>query len=426
MDVAKASILETNASLLHDSHKEVEQRATADAATFYDSTLAALWAKADTLAVAELEILQFKHNLCIEVEEHKEKAHIVVATPAASVSCTKASGKSKRHDPVRWCSRTASIASSCPPLPAPSLLPLLSMPVAQVVELLDVAPLNTTPKSPSFPAPYHEAFAPIKTALDAATEDKACTVFDTTAMALCASVKSQLQSFADSFEAHLSISFTAIMACLDALKSNCVDIDHYPCHSEQVHTSDPLEYEEMDTEAFETAYASHFSPELPASALMLLPEYTDLWAHIDEIFDSIHHQTPIATDLVEHQALYTFILDSFGPKHPNFIPFHHLPLLVEADLVCDYKDWLSSHNVASCPTQVPPANTLSSDTTPLTGAGMGGLVRRDPAPAVHHGHDGGPMPSDAKRGMGHSGMATSECRWQQSTGFLFLYHHHWA
>jgi hypothetical protein len=101
MDVAKTSVLETNTSLLHDYHKEAEQRATADAAAFYNSTLTALQAeattraKADALSVAELKIAQFKYQLRIDIETRKENARIAVATPAASVSRTRTSGKSK-------------------------------------------------------------------------------------------------------------------------------------------------------------------------------------------------------------------------------------------------------------------------------------------------------------------------------------------
>jgi hypothetical protein len=76
-------------------------------------------------------------------------------------------------------------------------------------------------------------------------------------------------------------------------------------------------------------------------------------------------------------------------------------------LVRDYKDWLSSRNAASGPAHVPSASTLASNTTPLTGAGAGGLVRRDPTLVVCPGHDGGPTPSAVERGMGRSGTATS-------------------
>jgi hypothetical protein len=87
---------------------------------------------------------------------------------------------------------------------------------------------------------------------------------------------------------------------------------------------------------------------------------------------------------------------------------------VEADLVRDYKGWLGSRNAASGPAHVPSASTLASNTTPLTGAGTGGQVRRDPAHVVCPGHDGGPVSSAVERGMGRSGTATSGRGRQQS------------
>jgi hypothetical protein len=260
------------------------------------STLAALkaeatdYTKADTLATAKLDIAQFKHNLRIEVDERKEKAHSAVAPPTTSVSQSK--GKSRQHNPVGCRSRAVSITSSCLPSLVPSLLPLPSTPVAQVVELLDTALLDTTPKGPSFPTPHHEAFTPIETALDMATEDKACAMYDTMVAALCLSVKDQLKAFSDAFDARLSTSFTAITSQLDALEANHIDAviastSCQPIWHGKVDTSNFQEYEEMDAED----YASHFPPPLLASTMMLLPEYAELQSHIDELFDSIHCQT---------------------------------------------------------------------------------------------------------------------------------------
>jgi hypothetical protein len=147
---------------------------------------------------------------------------------------------------------------------------------------------------------------------------------------------------------------------------------------------------------------------------MLLTKYEALQGHANEVYDCIHRQTLVANDLLKCQAFYTFILDSFGPNNHNFTPFHYLPLLVEADLICEYKDWLCNRNMISQSADVCPVDTLTVDATPLTRAGLGGPVCHDPAPAIHLGHIGGPTPSAAEDRMSCPRAGTSQYYQQQS------------
>jgi hypothetical protein len=76
-DTAHASILDANSDFLQEKCVEAEQRPITDANAFYDYTLTSLktealkHAKADALSTADAELAQFKHNLCIEVDERK-------------------------------------------------------------------------------------------------------------------------------------------------------------------------------------------------------------------------------------------------------------------------------------------------------------------------------------------------------------------
>jgi hypothetical protein len=323
LDTARIHLLSNNNNAIHDSRAEAKHHAVDDAKAFYNSTFVALKAehleraRADALQATDTKMNSFKHALCIKVKEHKANAWSTIAQPAPSVS--RKGKSSKRHDPIGCHSHTASVASSCHPSPAPSILPLPSTPIAQVVELLDAAPLDVTPKGSVFPAAHLKAYVPIEMAIDAATEAKAKAVFDTTSNAIAAFVTEQLKLFADKIDAHLTFSLGTLGSRLDALETTTPPpAGNWHGMDGIVPTSNAIEYSDLDAEEFKATHTSHFLPDMPAHAQMLLPKHADLCSHADDIFNQLHRTTLLDSNATEWQAFYDFILDAFTPTCLDF------------------------------------------------------------------------------------------------------------
>ena len=191
MDTATGSILATNNDCIRDLRVDAEKRANTDANKYYTDLLPTLReealarAKADAYASfmedqarfraeADAELSSFKHSLRIEMAEQKAKAQEAADKTVLSLarSSAKANKGKAQHDPMGKRSHAPLVSGSRPPSPTspspsewpPSDIPAPSMPEAQVVTLMEAAPVDTTPKAAAFHASA-KAIEPVITLL---------------------------------------------------------------------------------------------------------------------------------------------------------------------------------------------------------------------------------------------------------------------
>ena len=235
LDAATSSILATDDDRIRDLRTEAEQRANTDAAKFYDDLLQTLReeararAKADAYASfaedqarfkaeADTELASFKHSLKIETANRKAVAQEAADKSVSSMSrsSAKANKGKVRHDPIGKRSRASSVSSSRPPSPTtpsewpPTDIAAPSTPEAQVVALLEAAPLDTTPKAASFHA-ADRAMALVLSVLGERDRAKAEQTFDTILSSVAANTEKQLLAFSTQIAANLTKQMTLII-----------------------------------------------------------------------------------------------------------------------------------------------------------------------------------------------------------------------
>ena len=235
MDTATGSILATDGDRIHDLRAEAEKCANADANKFYNDLLPTLreearaCAKADAYASfaedqarfkaeAEAELASFKHSLKIETANRKAAAQEAAdkSVAALSRSSAKANKGKVRHDPLGKRSHAPSVSSLRPPSPTtPSEWPPTdiagpSTPEAQVVALLESAPLDTTPKATLFHT-ADKAMAPILSVLGERERAKAEQTFDTILSSVAANTEKQLLAFGTQIASNLTKQMTLII-----------------------------------------------------------------------------------------------------------------------------------------------------------------------------------------------------------------------
>ena len=372
LDAATSSILATDGDRIRDLRAEAERRANDDARQFEQDTLATLKLEAEARAKAdayshytevlarhkaeaqdanEAELNAFKHSLRIETAERKSKAQDSADKAVSTITkySSKASKGKARHDPIGRRSRAPSVSNSRPPSPTPtpisSNIPLPQTPEAQVITLMEAAPLEVTPKVVSFKTPEiaSEAMAPIMSIIDDDRESRSPhRMFEAMSASIAANTQKQLAAFS----AQISTLLAPITNRLtdlerESLAATNLSRDHLPPAP-----TTPTTWGRTDEDDFEMEYTADNAP-----AGAFDDEATDPPAlpFIDDIYRKIN-QLPQPTAIVHHKLLdkladmNTWFYNSFYPSYRDEIDLRveHLPPVVEADLTKAYKAWFES------------------------------------------------------------------------------------
>ena len=232
IDAATGQLLATSSDRIRDLRADAEKRANDDAHKFHADTLAALKTEAQARAEADAftfykevlarrkaevkealdqEIDTFKHQLRIDTMERKTKAQEAAdkSVSALTKSSAKANKSKARHDPMGkgMRSRTHSVSSSRPPSPSQisdqppsSDVQLPHTPEAQVMSLMEAAPIEVTPKATPIKTPEAaaDAMAPMMVHLNALEERKASYIWENMISSIADNTQKQLAAFSDS------------------------------------------------------------------------------------------------------------------------------------------------------------------------------------------------------------------------------------
>ena len=361
LDTATSSILATDGEHIRDLHAEAEQCANDDTRKFEQDTLAALkleaeartkadayshytevlvHQKAEAQEAIEAELNSFKHGLKIDMAERKAKAQEMADKAVSSITkySSKASKGKARHDPIGQCSRTPSISSSqaLSPTPTPisSNIPLPRTPEAQIISLMESAPVEVTPKAASFKTPEaaSEALAPIMTIIDSNREAKAARTYETISASVAANIQQQLAAFGKAFSDQIATLLPPIANRIATLERDQYDS---ALHWGRVDNEDfDMEYTAADATAGDNGEDDEDEPAPP---------------FIDGIYRKIN-QLPLPTAIIHHKLLdemtdmTSFFLNHFSPSYRVEIDHRteRLPPDIEADFIKDYKAWFES------------------------------------------------------------------------------------
>ena len=431
MDAATGSILATDNDRIRDLRADAEKRANIDADKYYSDLLPTLReealarAKADAYtsfaedqacfrAEADAELSSFKHSLRIETAERKAKAQEAADKTVLSLtrSSTKANKGKARHDPMGKRSRAPSVSGSRPPSPTspspsewpPSDIPAPSTPEAQVVTLMEAAPVDTTPKAAAFHAST-KAMEPVITLLGERDRAKAERTHDTILASVAANTDKQLLAFGNSFStqlvANLTKQMTAIVEPL-AKRIAAIEGDYNRADAEDamadardrtwgrgkevIPSSDPNDVEMNSHPYFQDLPTTRKAEE----ANRAIPPFLDrIFRQIHQIPDNlaITHRK-VVDDLFEMNRWFEFF---FLPNLDYDVEIdyssEHLPSLIEEDIARDSKEWYEtgekvptaplSRLVAQARTPRPPApSTVNpSGSNAPTYAGAAGTGR---------------------------------------------------
>jgi hypothetical protein len=240
MDTATGSILATDNEHIRDLRTNAKKRANNDADKYHSDLLPTLQeealahAKADAYASfaedqahfraeADAELASYKHSLRIETAKRKAKAQEAADKSVLSLawSSVKANKGKARHDPMGKRSCAPSVSGSHPPSPTspspsewpPSNIPAPSTPEAQVVTLMEAAPVDTTPKAAAFHASA-EAMEPVITLLGECDQAKAECTHDIILASVAANTDKQLLAFSNAFSTQLIANLTRQMTAI--------------------------------------------------------------------------------------------------------------------------------------------------------------------------------------------------------------------
>ena len=390
LDAATSSILATDGDRICDLRAEAERRANDDTHKFEQETLAALKIEAEARAKAdayshyteilahqkaeaqeaiEAELNTFKHSLQIETAERKSKAQDSAdkAVSAITKYSSKASKGKARHDPIGRRSRAPSVSNSRPPSPTPtpisSNIPLPRTPEAQIISLMEAAPIKITPKAVSFKTPEvaSEAMAPVMSIIDADQESRSPEqMFEAMSASIATNTQKQLAAFSDQISTLLA-PITNRLADLEreSLATTNLGRDHL-----RPNPTTPSTWGRTDDDDFEMEYTADNTPAGDFNEDASDPPAPPF---IDDIYRKIN-QLPQPTAIVHHKLLdeLTDMNDWF---HNSFYPSYHdeidlraerLPPAVEADITKAYKAWFESGDpvptsLSSCPVPKAPA-----------------------------------------------------------------------
>ena len=398
LDAATSSILATDGDRIRDLRVEAERRANDNARKFEQDTLAALKLEAEARAEAdayshytevlarqkaeaqeaiEAELNSFRHSLRIETAERKSKAQDLAdkAVSAITKYSSKASKGKARHDPIGRRSRVPSVSNSHPPSPTPtpisSNIPLPRTLEAQVVTLMEAAPIEVTPKAVSFKTPEvaSEAMALIMTIIDADRESRSPhQMFEAMSASIAANTQKQLAAFSAQITTLLAL-ITNRLADLEHESLAATNLGHdHLCPA----PTTPTTWGRTDDDDFDMEYTTDNAP---AGAYNDDNSDPPALPFIDDIYRKVN-QLPQPTAIVHHKLLdeladmNTWFHNSFYPSYCDEIDLRveHLPPAVEADLTKAYKAWFESGD--------PVPTTPSTRPVPKTSA------LRPPAPST--------------------------------------------
>ena len=382
LDAATSSILMTDGDRIRDLHAEAERCANDDARKFEQDTLAALKlevearTKADAYAhygevlarhkaeaqdAIEAELNAFKHSLKINTAERKAKAQESADKAVSSITkySSKASKGKARHDPIGWRSHAPSVSSSRAPSPTPtpisSNIPLPRTPEAQILSLMESAPVEVTPKATSFKTleVASEAMAPIMSVINHDCEAKAAQTYETISVSVAANTQQQLAAFGKAFSDQIATLLAPITNRIATLER-----DQHDTALQWGRTADDdfkMEYTADNAPAGDFGAAGKDEPAPP---------------FIDGVYRKIN-QLPLPTAIVHHKLLdemadmASFFLNRFSPSYRVEIDHRAewLPSDIEADFIKEYKAWFESGE-------------------PVPSAIAGPLAPRPPAPST--------------------------------------------
>ena len=387
LDAATSSILATDGDRIRDLRAEAERRANDDARQFEQDTLAALKLEAEARAKAdayshyteslarqkaeaqeaiEAELNTFKHSLRIDTADRKSKAQEAAdkAVTAITKYSSKASKGKARHDPIGRRSRAPSVSNSRPPSPTPTPIstnvPLPRTPEAQVISLMEAAPLEITPKAVSFKTPEiaSEAMAPIMSIIDDNREARnPHQMFE----AMSASIAANTQKQLDAFSAQISTLLAPITNRLADLERDSLAATNLGRDALHPNPTTPSTWGRTDDDDFDMEYTIN---DAPARALEGDDTDPPPLPFIEAAFRKIH-QLPQPTAITHHKVLddladmNSWFYSSFYPSYRIEIDLHteHLPREVETDLLTAYKAWFESGDpVPTAPVPRPPPN----------------------------------------------------------------------
>ena len=387
MDAATGSILATDNDRIRDLRAEAEKRANADASNFYHELLPTLKAEAQARAKADAyasfaedqarfraeadaELASFKHSLKIETADRKAKAQEAADKSVSLLarSSAKANKGKARHDPMGKRSRAPSVSSSRPsspvlssPLPlSDAVLPLPTTPEAQVVALMEPAPVDTTPKASAFHAAA-VAMEPVITLLNERDRAKADQTWEAMSSTLTANTEKQLAAFGTAFSKQMVDALTKQMSSIIAPLTDRIaaierdyaaleQLDADACayswglerEGEVVPTSDPNEadYDMQEIPGSDPNYKR--TPHVPGAKDPIPPFIEDIFRRIQQIPDGV----PITHHKVLHELaeMNSWFHNSFVSSYDVELDLraNFLPTLIEDDLVRDYKEWYES------------------------------------------------------------------------------------